>query len=135
MLLWARRDRFDCGGRVFRSNGGPVTLRGTSSAGAVAAAEAAAVAATVASKPSTARWLQRRAMYNPRRGGLADGIDVPAAVALAALRTFGFDTSAGLGREEEAGLLQEAGLGARGAGSRPRTGSQLVRSRDPRVVR
>ena len=89
-ILWARTDRFDCGGRQFRGSGGLVKLKGQVSAAAVATAEAEAVAATVGVKPKTAKWLGQRALYtahSPTRAALA---------AVAALYAAGFDPNTGL---------------------------------------
>ena len=89
-ILWARTDRFDCGGRQFRGSGGVVKLKGRVSAAAVATAEAEAVAATVGVKPKTAKWLGQRALYtanSPTRAAVA---------AVAALYAAGFDPNTGL---------------------------------------
>ena len=111
MILWARTDRFDCGGRQFRSSGGVVRLKGTVSAAAVATAEADAVAATAAAKPSKSGWLERRALYN------MTSPDRAATAAVAALRAVGFDPSAGLPQRATGAALADQVQAAAGGGA------------------
>ena len=65
-LLWARRDHeFYCSGNM-KTHAGEcfVRLRGEATPERTAALDVAAVTATVALKPSAAKWLGRRKLYN-----------------------------------------------------------------------
>ena len=114
--LWARRDHeFECSGNLkIAAAGCFVRLRGEATPERTAALDVAAVTATVAVKPSAAKWLGRRQLYNRSQP------DAASCLAMDALSAC-LDMNAGLSTDEPSAppALPDGWFQAHDAAGRP----------------